>query len=120
MSPAGTAWPFVLRRRQFPVRLAYAMTINKSQGQTMQNVGLYLPSQVFSHGQLYVATSRVTSSMAIKILSCGGPEGYMRNIEYREVLHMLKGGTGDRSSARAWVDGQLVMATPSAEGERPP
>ena len=88
MSPAGTAWPFVLRRRQFPVRLAYAMTTNKSQGQTMQNVGLYLPSQVISHGQLYVATSRVTSSMAIKILSRGEPDGYMRNIVYRDATHM--------------------------------
>jgi ATP-dependent DNA helicase PIF1 len=32
--------PFTLRRRQFPIRLAYAMTINKSQGQTLRNVGL--------------------------------------------------------------------------------
>jgi ATP-dependent DNA helicase PIF1 len=32
MSPSGTDWPFVLRRRQFPVRVAFAITINKSQG----------------------------------------------------------------------------------------
>jgi len=50
MSPFGTDWPFVLHRRQFPVRVAFAITINKSQGPTLDNVGVYLPSPVYSHG----------------------------------------------------------------------
>ncbi len=50
MSPSETDWPFVLRRRQFPVRVAFAITINKSQGQTFNNVRVYLPSPVFYHG----------------------------------------------------------------------
>ena len=50
--------PFILRRRQFPIRLAFAMTINKAQAQSLKHLGLYLPSPVFSHGQLYVALSR--------------------------------------------------------------
>ena len=45
------------------------MTINKSQGQTIPNVGVYLPQPVFSHGQLYVAMSRATVTSNIKILA---------------------------------------------------
>ncbi|XP_019152280.1 PREDICTED: uncharacterized protein LOC109149095, partial [Ipomoea nil] len=47
-----------LKRKQFPIMLSYAMTINKSQGQTLSNVGLLLKKPVFNHGQLYVAASR--------------------------------------------------------------
>uniref|UniRef100_A0A8R7PYF5 ATP-dependent DNA helicase PIF1 n=1 Tax=Triticum urartu TaxID=4572 RepID=A0A8R7PYF5_TRIUA len=45
------------------------MTINKSQGQTIPNVGVYLPELVFSHGQLYVALSRATVTSNIKVLT---------------------------------------------------
>ncbi|KAF1862352.1 hypothetical protein Lal_00026883 [Lupinus albus] len=47
--------------KQFPIIVSYAMTINKSQGQSLESVGLYLLKPVFSHGQLYIAISRVKS-----------------------------------------------------------
>lgn len=61
--------PGKLQRLQFPVVLAFAMTINKSQGQTLSRVGLSLKMQPFSHGQLYVALSRVRNSNSIRIIS---------------------------------------------------
>ncbi|GMF82096.1 unnamed protein product [Phytophthora fragariaefolia] len=60
------SFPYQLRRKQFPVQTAFAMTISKAQGQTVHNLGLYLASPCFSHGQLYVALSRVTAPSKIK------------------------------------------------------
>ncbi|OWZ15074.1 Helitron helicase [Phytophthora megakarya] len=60
-------FPFTMRRKQFPVVPAFAMTINKAQGQSIHHVGIYLESPVFAHGQLYVALFRVTSRKVIKI-----------------------------------------------------
>ena len=61
--------PFTLKRLQFPVRLAFAMTINKSQGQSFDRIGLYIDAsrQLFTHGQLYVAVSRCPSNSGIRI-----------------------------------------------------
>ncbi|KHJ95741.1 hypothetical protein OESDEN_04310 [Oesophagostomum dentatum] len=74
--------PFRLRRRQFPVRLAFAMTINKAQGQSFGRVRVYL-LDVFSHGQLYAVLSRVRTPHGLTIYS---PRNVMKNIVYNEVL----------------------------------
>ena len=89
LKPKDREFPFDWSRRQFPVRVAFACTINKSQGQTMKRIGVWLPSSPFSHGQLYVAVSRVGDpnhiTLAIKPMS-GEAANTTRNVVFREVL----------------------------------
>ena len=102
--PTDTRFPFQLKRLQFPVKVAFAMTINKSQGQSLERVGLFLPRPVFGHGQLYVALSRSgnppTGQRGVRIVAPDTPDGkqgrfdelegvYTRNVVYREVLGEL-------------------------------
>ena len=64
--PSDTRLPFPFQRKQFPIIPSFAMTINKSQGQSFNYVGVDLTDQVFSHGQLYVAVSRCRSAETLK------------------------------------------------------
>jgi hypothetical protein len=78
---------FRFKRRQFPVRLAFALSINKAQGQSVRYVGLNLRIPVFAHGQLYVALSRATSGRNIKILLPDNTvEPLAHNVVYEEIL----------------------------------
>ncbi|KAG0582693.1 hypothetical protein KC19_3G077700 [Ceratodon purpureus] len=87
LTPSSTALPFHFSRRQFPVRLAFAMTINKFQGQSVKYVGLDIRVLVFSHGQLYVALSRATSPNHISaLLPQNSTVSNIVNVVYPEVL----------------------------------
>jgi ATP-dependent exoDNAse (exonuclease V) alpha subunit len=85
LSPADSTLPFSFKRRQFPIRLAFCMTINKAQGQTLDTVGVYLPTHVFSHGQLYVALSRARSFANVKVQIVGGKRK-TKNVVWKDVL----------------------------------
>ncbi|CAB3250344.1 unnamed protein product [Arctia plantaginis] len=82
MIPSDSTIPF--KRLQFPIRLAFAMSINKSQGQTMSICGLDLENPCFSHGQLYVACSRVGKPSNLFVLA---KDRLTKNIVHRLVLH---------------------------------
>jgi len=97
LAPSDVNLPFVLKRRQFPVIPAFAVTINKSQGQTYDNVGIYLNEPVFSHGQLYVAISRSRNRNNIKIFIAQGvyqgkllknDKIFTQNVVYKEIFNI--------------------------------
>ena len=62
------------------------MTINKAEGQSLHTVGVDLCQPVFSHGQLYVALSRATSSHSVHVLLSPDSQNKTRNVVYPEVL----------------------------------
>lgn len=75
--------PFRFKRIQFPVKLAFVITINKAQGQTLEVAGIDLEKNCFSHGQLYVACSRVRSQENMFILA---KNRKTKNVVYKRAL----------------------------------
>ncbi|XP_026412240.1 uncharacterized protein LOC113307967 [Papaver somniferum] len=89
--PKEVILPFKFVRKQFPVRAGFAITINKTQGQTIPHVGIYLPEPVFSHGKLYVSLSRGVSRTTTKVLVKNGvlPDvsgTCTKNVIFQDVL----------------------------------
>ncbi|GJZ22695.1 ATP-dependent DNA helicase PIF1-like protein [Tanacetum coccineum] len=68
--PSDKRLPLKIVRKQFPLSISFAMTINKSQGQSLSKVGLYSPRPIFIHGHLYIVVSRVTSKKGLKVVVC--------------------------------------------------
>ena len=79
--PSDGIVPF--RRIQFPVKLCFAMTINKAQGQSLTIAGIDLRTPCFSHGQLYVSCSRAGKEENLFILA---PDGKANNVVYHRAL----------------------------------
>ena len=85
--PSDLDLPFILERHQFPVQLAFSMSINNTQGQSVKNVGIHFQAPVFTHGQFYVAMSRCTSGSCVKILfSKDSTDNVTKNIVFPEAL----------------------------------
>ena len=85
IAPSDTELAFTLKCHQVPICPCFAMSTNKAQGQTLQFVGIYLPDHVFTHGQLYVAFSRVTDPSALAVY-VNNLDRFTRNIVFQEVL----------------------------------
>jgi ATP-dependent DNA helicase PIF1 len=77
MISKDTDFPVPFKRLQFPVLVAYYLTLNRAQGQSLDRAGLYLPKAVFSHGLLYVGCSR-----------CGDPDCVFIYADQSEVDHV--------------------------------
>ena len=88
--PIVSHYPFQMKRKQFPVCAAFGVTCNKRQGQTFHTVGIYLHRPLFSHGQLYVALSRVVAQDRLKVLFRKQTHDhgmhYTDNVVYPEIL----------------------------------
>jgi hypothetical protein len=120
----GADQPLKWQRRQFPVRPCWAMTINKSQGQTLIHVAICLvqivpnghtedgavssvavgPAEVFGHGQFYVGLSRSGNPTKVCIYTTMDQldKDTIINVVYPEALPMAQRGQPDG----------IVFATP--------
>ncbi|KAL9237153.1 hypothetical protein vseg_011738 [Gypsophila vaccaria] len=90
--PSSSNYPFQFRRKQFPLKLSFAMTINKSQGQTLERVAIYLRQPCFSPGQLYVSLSKARQARKVSFVSVRTngklPGEQVQNVVLFDVLRM--------------------------------
>ena len=86
--PTDRSLPIEMVRKQFPIRLCFAVTSNKAQGQTFKVVGIYLPQDFFAHGQPYVAISRVQIPKNLRLYRPNEAKktNQTTNVVYKEVL----------------------------------
>lgn len=84
-TPPRASW--TVQRKQIPLRLAYATTFNGCQGLTLDRTVLDLRTEVFAHGQLYTAVSRVRCRDHSRVLlSDSNHDRTTANVVYRELL----------------------------------
>jgi ATP-dependent exoDNAse (exonuclease V) alpha subunit len=77
---------FHLHHRQFLLALSFAITINKSQGQSFTTVGIDLRVPAFAHGQVYVAFSRGRSYQKVKCVLNEASAPRTKNVVYKEAI----------------------------------
>ena len=113
--PSDATASCYLRRVQFPLRPALAVTVNKVQGQTVDKAGLYLPCSLFSHGQLYVALSRVRSPQGVRVLLPRGQTS-TDNVVFKSVIEkIMPGRRGPGSEGPAAPRAAAIAAQAAAK-----
>ena len=84
--PTETDLPFDFQRKQFPIEPDFCITINKSQGQTLEFVSIWLGDEhVFTHGQLCAALSRVSQLKNIMVAT-NNINKMTRNVVFKEIF----------------------------------
>ncbi|PAA74298.1 hypothetical protein BOX15_Mlig024103g1 [Macrostomum lignano] len=81
--PSNADLPVSFKRLQFPVKPSFCLTIHKSQGQSLDTVGIDLSVGCFTHGQLYTALSRAKNAANVRVRI---PGTRTRNVVFPEVL----------------------------------
>jgi hypothetical protein len=89
VTPEASGLPFTLTRRQYPIIPAYCLSVHKAQGQTLKMCGVIFESDPFTHGQLYVALSRVASWHNLSVHLHSG-ETRVHNVVHKHLLQYDK------------------------------
>ena len=98
--PKDKTITFEFERKQFPIRSCFALTSNKAQGQSYKRVGIYMKKEFFSHGQLYVAMSRVRHPDCLSIFKDkSSNQDYMKNVVFKEILSKTNATSKDTASS---------------------
>ena len=95
MKHKSNHFPCTISRLQFPIKIAYCLTINRAQGQSASKCGILLPKDVWTHGQIYVAFSRCGNPNNIYVwaeqsqfetYNLSKQKTYDKNVVYNEVI----------------------------------
>jgi ATP-dependent DNA helicase PIF1 len=84
-SQRSTGLSFCLKHHQFPIRVTFGISINKSQEQSLRVVGIYLATPVFAHDRLYITLSQTINCRYIYISLPTAMEA-TKNIIYTKIL----------------------------------
>ncbi len=107
------------RRRQFLIRVCFAMTIKKAQGQLVPfKPGIDISSSCFAHGQLYVALSRATHPGHV-FICLDNSKRKTNNVVYPEVLSEAKIDVQARTLQKSHAASPLRNFGPSVINREP-
>ena len=79
--------PLTMKRLQFPIKLAFAVTFHRSQGQSVEHCGILLPKDIWTHGQIYVAFSRCGNPHNIHVWA---EQEQFKNMNFEPTKRMVK------------------------------